>query len=147
MHQPLKIAALACKFVALAYWLTMAWTVIPTSLSGLRATTNPFFPGSEPDWGTPAYTFRTCFEIAVLLLLCLLSLIPNRWLVGSRPVFVASLTAATLPLALIFLRPADATPFLSLLRSLSLFLVVSPLVLSISISFFRRHKGESVVYA
>ena len=109
--QPFKTLALACKFISLAYWLFMAWTVIPTSLGGLRATSNPFFPGSEPDWGTPAYTFRACFEIAVLLLLSLLSAIPNRWLVGSPLLFVASLIGATSPLALIFFRPEAATSF------------------------------------
>lgn len=147
MHQMLKPVALACRIIAAAYWLVMAWTSIPALLNGLRATSNPFFPGSEPDWGTRAYTLRAFFEIGFLLLLSLVSVIPNRWLVRSRAVFTASLLAAASPLALMFLRPADPTPLLSVLRFLSLSCVISPLLLTVSISFYRKQKGEIVGYA
>lgn len=147
-----KWAALGCKIIAVAAWLCVGWVKVSLDVSDLLATNQPMYRDAPQDWGTPAFYWRTCLEIVVICGCFVLSALPNRWLVSRRPVFWSALVFALLPLG-----DFVATFSGHELHSLSdvmwtVFTVVmlSPLLVflpfSLAMSFWRRKKGEKVLY-
>ena len=150
MQLSLKPPAIACKLFASVEAIGVAWFMIRSDIDMLRATTSP---RDAEDWGTPAYYHRLYSSIAIVSLLAILVVIPNRWLVFSRTVFGPSLIIALLPLCLsLFLICSEFHVFSekffeTLEGSVIMILLSAPWPLSLILSRVRLRRGETFTYA
>ena len=143
MRALLKIFAWLCKIAAIAFWLCVAWVKVGLDVSNLRATSQPMYRDAPEDWGTPAFYHRTHLEIATLLALATLAVIPNRWLVFSPVAFAVSLLIVLIPFYSIITSIAAPSDLLWMTPLMSL---CATLPLSLILSFWRRQKGEKINY-
>jgi len=146
----LKPLAVICKVFASIEAIAVAWFMIGLDVYMLRATEPP---RDIQNWGTPAYYHRLYFSIAITSLLAILVIIPNRWLVFSRVVFVPLIIIALLPLCFsLFLIFSDfdliSHEFLETLEwwMISIFFSV-PWPLSLIFSRMRFRRGGIFMYA
>jgi len=137
MREPLKAFAWICKIAAVVIWLPVSCITIRWDIHDLSA---PSHWRESENWGTPAYVHSIHLEIAIIAMLALMSVLPNRWLVFSRFVFAVSLLVVVLIAICEFGRPPDW-----IISSLEL-LVFAPLLLSLILSFVRQRKGEKIGY-
>jgi hypothetical protein len=150
MQSSLKPPAVVCKIVASIEAMAAAWALIGMDIYELHATEPP---RDAQDWGTPAYYHRLYSSIAIVSLLAILVLIPNRWLTSSRLVFVPSLIIALLPLSfslfLIFttLDCFVIEPFETTIDSAIMILLSVPWPLSLIFSRMRFQRGTEFTYA
>jgi hypothetical protein len=152
MRTLLKVFAWLCKIAAVLFWLGVAWTFIGLDISDLRATSQPMYRDAPEDWGTPAFKHRTYLQIAELVTLATLAILPNRWLVFSRVAFAISLLIALSPCCWVFYDMiSSATEWSDLISNLFLAVFIMiyfiPLPFSIILSFLRHRKGEKIFYA
>lgn len=146
----MKALALLCKFLAAFIWSLAALFTIARVNVDAHATEPP--RDAPADWGTPAYFHRMWLGIAVIVLVAALALIPNRWLVFSRTAFVISLIITLVPLGVVLVLDSMHDPFMSARNYLApgawafVGVVFGPLPASLTLSFWRQHKGEKVTY-
>jgi glucan phosphoethanolaminetransferase (alkaline phosphatase superfamily) len=151
----MKPAALFFKIYAIILWLYLFLFKLGIAISDKPNRDSP------ADWGTPAYFHRTWVGVLFVLILFLLSAVPNRWLVYFRVVFISSIIIALFPFfivmhdswaSLLFTVPRESLhPIIELLLSWGIVIVIglfgfAPLPLSIVLSFWRRRKGQNVRY-
>jgi hypothetical protein len=122
----LKIAAWFFKIAAILFWLGMVCVK-----AGLG------------DWGTQGFYHQTYLEIAILGLLFLLAVLPNRWLVSPLIAFIMTLLIALIPFCLLI---SSLRVFSDLFWAAPLIVFFSLLPLSLIFSFCRQRKGEKVGY-
>jgi hypothetical protein len=135
----LKVFTWLCKITAILFWLGVAWVKIGFDISNLRAPSH----WSGEDWGTPAFEHRTYLEIATLIALLVLAVLPNRWQVFSLATFTISLLIVLIPFYQIFDSLTEWSDLLSMMPLMSLF---ATLPLSLIASFVRQRKGEKIGY-
>ena len=144
----LKIFAWLSKIVAALILSYTAYIIISLDVSSLHAP-NHWVDGEN--WGTPAFKHRIYLEIIGMLVIFLLAMLPNRWLVSSRIIFVVSLLIALIPIGMLLFDAVSDTASegmdLSDLFSLIGIVISIPLPLSLILSFMRLQKGEKVFYA
>jgi hypothetical protein len=139
MRKLLKIAAWFCKIAAIVFCFNAALAGIELEIADLHGNGGHWRDPAPDDWGTPAFKLRTYLEIAELITLSVLAILPNRWLVFLRTVFAVSLLIALVP----FYQFGWPTDWEELFFDL-LFLTLLPL--SLILSFWRRRKGEKIGY-
>lgn len=139
----LKAFAWLCKLTAIVFWLCVARVKVGLDITNLRATSPPMYRDAPEDWGTPAFYHRTYLEIATLLALAVLSVLPNRWLVFSPMAFSISLLIALIPFYSIITSIAAPSDLLWMTPLMSLFAMLPA---SLVLSFWRHRKGEKVNY-
>jgi hypothetical protein len=146
MRRALKRLALACKVMAVAVWVGGGAVKILWIFSGMWAANPP--RDAPPDWGTPSYFHRTYLEIFIILVVALLSAIPNRRLVVSPVAFSLSLLSVLFPLCAVLIRnlsgPFSGPP--DLFGWFLLIFIFAPLPLSLLLSFWRHQTGAEVSY-
>ena len=151
MQQLLKPFAIVCKVFAIIEWLCVAWVTIGLDISNLRATSQPMYRDAPQDWGTPAFYHRTYLQIFVVCVLVLLAVVPNRYLVFSRPVFWSSLFVALAPLWAVVAGSFPVHDLSDLFWPVVTLVLMSVyfgfLPLSLIFSFWRHRKGQMVTYA
>lgn len=139
----LKIAAWFFKIAAILFWLGMTCVKVGLDISDLRGANPPTYRDAPGDWGTPGFYHRTYLEIAILGLLFVLAVLPNRWLVSPLIAFIITLLIALIPLCLLL---ASLKVFADLLWAAPLIVFFSLLPLSLIFSFRRSRTGEKVGY-
>jgi hypothetical protein len=139
MRTFLKTFTWLCKIAAIVFCLYAALAGIELDIADLHGNGGHWRDPAPDDWGTPAFKLRTYLEIAELITLAVLAILPNRWLVFSRTVFAVSLLIALIP----FYQFGRPTEWQSLIFDL---LFLAPLPLSIILSFARYRKGENIGY-
>jgi hypothetical protein len=135
----LKVFAWLCKIAAIVFWLVEAAVKIDFDISNLRESSH----WSGEDWGTPTYEHRIYLEIATLIALAVLAVLPNRWLVFSSVTFAIALLIALIPFCQIFGSLTEWSDLLWMMPLMSLFAL---LPLSLILSFWRQRKGEKIGY-
>jgi hypothetical protein len=151
MKKSLKTAAFVSKILAVIVWLGMALLTIGVDISEMYAPRPP--REAPPDWGTPAYFHRTYLDMALVLVVAVLSIIPNRRLVLSPRAFSLSLLVALLPLCVALIHTFSDPPNIYGRDSFDLvvwaFVIVlfGSLPLSLTLSFWRNRKEQEVTYA
>ena len=148
MRAPLLIFAWFSKIVTALIWSGVAYVVINVELYNLWVP-DQRDEGNGQEWGTPAYIHWIYLQIIGMFVLFLLAVLPNRWLVSSRIIFVVSLLIALIPLcgaiiANIYLLVAKWS-MESELMILAILSAIWPL--SLILSFIRLRKGEKIFYA
>ena len=150
MQSSLKLLAVACKVFASVEAIAVAWFMVGLDICELQAAT----PSRDvEDWGTPAYYHWLYASIAIVSLLAILAVVPNRWLVLSRAIFVPSVVVALLPLCFsLFLICGEFDIFSdqfaeTLLVWTAMILLSAPWPLSLILSRMRFRKGEQFTYA
>ena len=128
-----------CKIAAIVIWLIEAVVKIGFDISNLRDPSH----WSGEDWGTPTFEHRTYLEIATLIALVVLAVLPNRWLVFSPVTFAISLLIVLIPFYRIFGSLTEWSDLLWMIPLMSLFAL---LPLSLILSFVRQRKGAKVGY-
>jgi hypothetical protein len=150
MQSSLKPPAVACKILASIEAIGAAWFLIGLYVYELRATEPP---RDALDWGTPGYYHRIYFSIAIVSLLAILALMPNRWLTFSRFFFIPSLIIALLPFCFsLFLISTTlfcimSEPFGTAVDWVIMILLSAPWPLSLIFSRMRFRRGAVFTYA
>lgn len=121
----------------------MVWVKVGLDIAELRATRLPMYENAPEDWGTPEFYHRTYLEIAILGLLFVLAILPNRWLVFSPIAFVISLLIALIPWVVLFSSFKEWSDLLWMMPLLGFF---GLLPASLILSFWRGRKGRKIGY-
>ena len=138
----MKALAIVCKILAAIIWIGIAWFKISLDIMILHL--------SSPPRESPTQIY---LEIFVLSVIALLAVVPNRWLVFSRIAFGISLVIALFPLGVNLIHDWRSDPFMAMRNYLDpealvfLAFIFCPLPFALSLSFWRRRKGEKVAYA
>lgn|GEM_PF-3072387 len=135
----LKTFTWLCKIAAIVFCFYGALAGIELDIADLHGNGGHWRDPRPDDWGTSAFKLRTYLEIAELITLAVLAILPNRWLVFSRTVFAVSLLIALIP----FYQFGRLTEWQSLLFDL---LFLAPLPLCLILSFWQHQKGEKIRY-
>jgi hypothetical protein len=129
--------ALIFKTLAIIFWLGVSWVFVQLDLSDLLSPTRPTHRDTPEDWGTSAYYFEGYTRVALTIIILCLSMIPNRWVVGSRWSFALAILFAY---SLCF-EMRDVSAFLFGI------LFYAPLPISLICSRIRFNRGERFTYA
>lgn len=146
----LKHLALGFKIPVAIIWFGGALVAISFAFGEMHMSSPP--RDAPHDWGTAAYFHRTYLRILILSGLALFSVAPNRWFVFSPIAFCIAILIALFPLAFslaqTFSEPFNTIGVVFAPSNLIFMLIFfGPLPLSLTLSFWRRRRGEKVGYA
>ena len=153
MQSRLEPLAIVCKTFATIEAVGAACIIIGLDIFDMINIVENLPPPSRAplDWGTPAYCHRMYLSIAIVLLIAIFVVIPNRWLVSSRKVFVPSLIIALLPFCLSMLMLTDESVsgilVAPLYQYVGMILLTAPWPISLILSRMRFRRGEAFTYA
>jgi len=149
MYEFQKQFALMFKVLGAIFWVGAALLMINWDIQEMHSSTPP--RDAPRDWGTLAYFHRTCLEILVMSVVALISAAPNRWFIFSPIAFCISLFITLFPLGFVLVENLSQ-PFNTVgivfapANLLPMIIFFGPLPLSLTLSFWRKRRGEKIAY-